>query len=108
MKLNRHEVDLFDLKEHERNELFEKIVPELKRIIGELFRPDLYNHAFLGNDCRHLHLHLIPRYSSSREFAGKTFRDGNWNSHYKPYPSDFETEKETFNKIKEEIGEKLE
>lgn len=103
IKLNRHAVDITELKENERKELFEKIVPQLKATIDEFFDPDLYNYSSLGNDCRHFHLHFIPRYSDEREFEGITFTDENWNSHYSSYPEDFEISDRLFERIKEKI-----
>ena len=107
IKLKRHAVDLTELKIEERKELFEKVLPELKQAVDSLFSPDLYNHATLGNDCRHFHLHFIPRYREERIFDGEKFEDENWNSNYTPYPTDFEVSEETYNKIKKRIREEL-
>jgi len=38
---------------------------------------------------------------------GETFRDQNWNSDYKPYPQNFEIEKETFRNIKNRIRDEI-
>lgn len=102
IKLKRHAVDLTDLRPEEREEFFEQVLPELEDALDELFGPDLYNHATLGNDCRHFHFHVIPRYSSERKFAGEKFMDENWNSHYKD-SSDNDTSKEVFNQIMHKI-----
>lgn len=107
IKLNRHIVDLCNLKEEERAELFEKILPALKQAVDHLFDPDIYNYASLGNDCRHFHMHFIPRYGSPREFDGIKFKDENWNSHYKPYPKDFEIPEKTYKKLKKEVEDFL-
>jgi len=107
VKLKRHAVDLTELRQEERSELFETVLPELKEATDNLFDPDLYNQATLGNDCRHFHLHLIPRYKDSKKFNGETFRDENWNSDYKPYPEDFELSEETLNRIREELIEEI-
>lgn len=66
IKLKRHAVDLTELDEKERQELFDEVLPELKNSLDTLFEPDLYNQATLGNDCRHFHLHIIPRYRAER------------------------------------------
>ena len=107
IKLNRHIVDFFKLEEAERAELFEKVMPELKQVLNDIFDPDLYNYASLGNDCRHLHIHVIPRYSSEIVFRGVRFEDENWNSHYTPYPTDFEVSDKIFGEMKSEISTKL-
>ena len=51
---------------------------QLRRVcaaIDGLFAPDLYNHAFLMNEDRQVHLHVVPRYKSERSWSGKTFTD---------------------------------
>lgn len=107
IKLNRHTIDLFEITREERKELFETVIPELKQALNKSFSPDLYNYLSLGNDCRHLHIHLIPRYSSEREFKGKTFTDENWNSNYTPYPADFTVSENLFESIRSKIEEEL-
>lgn len=107
IKLNRHIEDFFELRQEERNELFEKVVPELKNALDDLFSPDMYNYCSLGNDCQHLHLHVIPRYSDPRSFEGQEFRDENWNSHYKPYPKDFEAGEDVFEALKSSLTDRL-
>ena len=44
--------------------------------------PDHFNYAFLQNQDRHVHLHIIPRYANSRIFAGVTFEDQDYPGHY--------------------------
>ena len=46
------------------------------------FRPDHFNYAFLQNQDRHVHLHVIPRYSDPRTFGNLTFTDPDYPSHY--------------------------
>lgn len=107
IKLKRHAVDITDLSKNEREELFEKVFPELENAVGELFSPDLYNQATLGNDCRHFHIHFIPRYSSDRELNGEVFSDKNWNEDYRASPTEHNIRDETFEKIEKRIEEEL-
>lgn len=107
VKLKRHVVDLTEVNKQERVELFEKVLPELKQAADSLFDPDLYNQATLGNDCRHFHLHVIPRYETRRKFDGKEFKDENWNSDYKPYPKDFEVSDGTLETIRDAMADEL-
>ena len=79
---DRHIEDITELSIEERNELFEIIIPELHTALEQTFRPDLYNYTSLGNDCRHLHIHVIPRYKEKREYNGKIFKDEYWNQTY--------------------------
>lgn len=44
----------------------------------EGFKPDRFNYLQLGNVVNQLHFHGIPRYSSSRQFAGKEWIDVTW------------------------------
>jgi diadenosine tetraphosphate (Ap4A) HIT family hydrolase len=46
------------------------------------FQPDHFNYAFLQNQDRHVHLHLIPRYAGLRTFAGLVFEDLDYPAHY--------------------------
>jgi diadenosine tetraphosphate (Ap4A) HIT family hydrolase len=75
--LSRHETDAANLTAAEREELW-VIIGGPRGALERLFRPDHYNYAFLGNVVRHVHLHLMPRYESPRQFQGQTFRDEHW------------------------------
>jgi diadenosine tetraphosphate (Ap4A) HIT family hydrolase len=46
------------------------------------FTPDHFNYAFLQNQDRHIHLHIIPRYAGTREVAGLVFDDVDYPAHY--------------------------
>lgn len=46
------------------------------------FKPDHFNYAFLQNQDRHVHLHIIPRYAEQRLFADSTFDDPDYPAHY--------------------------
>jgi diadenosine tetraphosphate (Ap4A) HIT family hydrolase len=48
--------------------------------IDLLFAPDLYNHAFLMNEDRQVHLHIVPRYKTARMWEGEKFEDPHWGS----------------------------
>lgn len=62
----RHVADYFDASQEERDAIT-AILPELKALLDERFKPDGYN---IGVNCgeaaeqtiMHLHVHLIPRY----------------------------------------------
>jgi diadenosine tetraphosphate (Ap4A) HIT family hydrolase len=79
--LRRHEVDVTRLTLVEQME-FWPLLARVRRALDTLFAPDHYNYAFLMNENRHIHLHVIPRYAEFRYFAGLTFEDGQLNSHY--------------------------
>ena len=44
------------------------------------FKPDRFNYWQMGNALHHLHFHGMPRYESSRTFAGKEWVDQTWGS----------------------------
>jgi diadenosine tetraphosphate (Ap4A) HIT family hydrolase len=46
------------------------------------FQPAHFNYAFLQNQDRHVHLHIIPRYDEPRTFGGITFDDPDYPAHY--------------------------
>ncbi|MGH9174296.1 MAG: HIT family protein, partial [Vicinamibacterales bacterium] len=52
--------------------------------LAAVFRPDHFNYAFLQNQDRHVHLHVIPRYAAERVFSGLTFSDPDYPGHYTP------------------------
>lgn len=80
---------LSSLTEPERNELWEKVLPDYETALQKLWQPDHLNYAWLGNFFHmhkgHGHLHLIPRYENSRTFEGKKFIDDRWGQNYVPY-----------------------
>jgi diadenosine tetraphosphate (Ap4A) HIT family hydrolase len=45
-------------------------------------RPDHFNYAFLQNQDRHVHLHVIPRYAAPRQIAGLHIDDPDYPDHY--------------------------
>lgn len=84
----RAEADVVtDMTAEESFELFQMIIPEwnvtLKKIVGEGFRPNV---AILGNDWKHLHCHLIPRYEKVVTLREIEFIDPNPSGNYSPYP----------------------
>ncbi len=75
--LERHETDAANLTSEETLELW-SIVNRARNAIQALFQPDHFNYAFLGNVVRHVHMHVMPRYRSPREFAGRQVTDEQW------------------------------
>ena len=106
IKLNRHLVNLFDIKTEEFDELFE-VTKSLRDVLREMFKPDLFNYASLGNVVPHLHLHVIPRYKDKRTFGGLEFVDDRWGQNYSPYNTEFKIPDSVLDKLKESIKEKL-
>jgi diadenosine tetraphosphate (Ap4A) HIT family hydrolase len=51
-------------------------------ILQQAFAPDHFNYAFLQNQDRHVHLHIIPRYAGQRGFAGQVWEDPDYPNHY--------------------------
>ena len=47
------------------------------------FAPDHVNYAFLQNQDRHVHLHVIPRYAGVRRIAGLDLSDPDYPDHYR-------------------------
>jgi diadenosine tetraphosphate (Ap4A) HIT family hydrolase len=52
-----------------------KQLAQATQMLSLAFQPDHFNYAFLQNQDRHIHLHIIPRYDKPRVFAGVTFDD---------------------------------
>lgn len=51
-------------------------------MLKSAFASDHFNYAFLQNQDRHVHLHVIPRYAALRTFDGEVFTDVDYPSHY--------------------------
>src|SRR3989338_8314473 len=67
-------VDFLDVPEDAMLE-FHKTAQKIKKVLIELFNPDIFNYLALNNNTRHLHIHIIPRYSKKIEKFGATFED---------------------------------
>ncbi|MDP2598639.1 MAG: hypothetical protein Q8P49_02310 [Candidatus Liptonbacteria bacterium] len=94
-------LDLAGATEEEYEELL-AILRDLKDAVAKAFRPDWFNYAFLGNETRHLHGHLVPRYAAPRTFEGIIFEDKLWGHNYKTDPA-FRISETVLQKIKKAI-----
>jgi diadenosine tetraphosphate (Ap4A) HIT family hydrolase len=81
--LSRHEEPVTRLRVEEWSDLRTEVVWLTERLLA-LFSPDHFNYAFLQNVDRHVHLHVMPRYSRPRRFAGVEFTDADYPDHYRP------------------------
>lgn len=80
--LRRHEESVAALSGEEWNELRGEVRWTTERL-RRAFAPDHFNYAFLQNQDRHVHLHVIPRYAAARRLAGLEFGDPDYPSHYR-------------------------
>lgn len=79
--LHRHAEQVIDLTGDEWADLSGQI--KLATLaLDNAFDPDHFNYAFLQNQDRHVHLHIIPRYQHARRFAGLVFADSAYPGHY--------------------------
>jgi diadenosine tetraphosphate (Ap4A) HIT family hydrolase len=81
--LRRHEEAVTGLSSDEWTDLRDQIGWATGRLRAA-FAPDHFNYAFLGNQDRHVHLHVIPRYAGGRLVAGEEFEDADYPDHYRP------------------------
>ena len=72
--LKHHEEQVANLSGQEWQELHVHIQRTTERL-RRAFAPDHFNYAFLQNQDRHVHLHVIPRYAAARMVAGVRFED---------------------------------
>lgn len=98
-------LDLMDATPEERAELF-VILSEMKKSLEEAFDASWMNYAFLGNETRHLHCHVIPRYSSERIFGGQKFIDREYGHNWRTDKS-FETSVDTLQIIKKKLQDTI-
>ncbi|MCO8271125.1 hypothetical protein M1L60_11025 [Actinoplanes sp. TRM 88003] len=57
-------------------------IARLTAAVSSLFAPDQFNHAFLMNANAQVHLHVVPRYRSPRNWQGHTFVDPHFGELY--------------------------
>ncbi len=98
-------LDLADATTEEREELF-AILHDLREATKQIFQPDWFNYAFLGNEMRHLHGHFIPRYAKPRTFMGVTFEDVDYGYNWKTDPN-FVTSEAVLNAVRDRLGKSL-
>lgn len=79
------------------------VLREVERVLSEIWQPDLFNEASLGNLTAQCHMHIIPRYRLARVFQGEMFRDERWGQNYAPYNYDFKVSEEMLQKIRRKI-----
>ena len=82
LTLNRHEESVSDLSETEWLDLHRQLKRTTKALT-EAFAPDHFNYAFLQNQDKHVHFHVIPRFATPRKFAGCLFEDPDFPGHYR-------------------------
>ena len=72
--LRRYVESISDLTDDEWGSLRDEMVAATA-MLEAAFQPDHFNYAFLQNEERRVHLHVIPRYVEPREFGGRVFVD---------------------------------
>ncbi|HWQ14908.1 MAG TPA: hypothetical protein VNL77_19065 [Roseiflexaceae bacterium] len=81
LALARHEERVARLTAIEWADLHRQLIVATQ-VLQYAFQPDHYNYAFLQNQDRHVHMHIIPRYAQPRTFASFVFGDPDYPSHY--------------------------
>ena len=89
-----------------RDEFF-LIGQEMKAALKILFKPDKMNYAALSNTSSVIHVHIVPRYKESREFAGLIFKDARWGQNYAPYDKSFVIDQDVLFQIRDAIKEQI-
>ena len=77
--LNRHCERVLELTAEEWADLH-PYVARVTAALDSLYAPDSYNLAFLMNLDAHVHLHIVPRYASPRQWRGETYSDPHYGS----------------------------
>lgn len=97
--------DFLQISKEELLEFYE-MGNRLKSSLEKSFSPDKYNYMSLNNATTHLHMHIVPRYSTERELFGYLFKDDNFGKSYVPN-SDFKVSEETLINITNLLKENL-
>lgn len=98
-------LDLADATLEEQAELF-FVLHNVRESLKKVFQPDLFNYSFLGNEIRHLHGHLIPRYIKPKTFMGVVFEDKSYGHLYKT-DFNFITPEEILKAVRNQLAEAL-
>jgi len=85
---------------------FYKLGQKVKSSLIKTFNPSMFNYLALNNNTKHLHVHLIPRYSTTKEIFGLIFKDDNFGKSYKRDP-DFKASENVLFEIKDSIIKNL-
>ena len=104
---NEEGVEDFLAIEGEARDEFFQIGADVKAALKTLFQPDKMNYAALSNTSPAIHVHIVPRYRDTREFAGVIFKDTRWGSNYAPYDRSFELEESVLFQIRDALKERL-
>ena len=68
-------VEIIDLDEMDRNQLFAEIV-QASQIMKNLFQPKKLNVANIGNMVSQLHVHVVARYEDDKAWPGPIWNSG--------------------------------
>lgn len=102
----KNAVDFIQMKTEEKKEFF-SAANQVKKALKKLLKPDLFNYVSAGNITQHLHVHIVPRYSTPRKFAQITFKDKDWGKSIRDGQSNLIIPGDTLMRLKEEIKSNL-
>jgi len=77
LSLNRYSTAFSDITPEEAADLA-AISTTIERKLKQAFKAEKFNYLMLMMVDAHLHYHVIPRYSGTREFAERTWLDSGW------------------------------
>jgi diadenosine tetraphosphate (Ap4A) HIT family hydrolase len=100
----RHMESFSDITLEEMQD-FSHVVKDIEKALKSAFSYDQMNYLMLMMKDKHTHFHIIPRYSSEKEFAGITWGDKAW-PRAEIYTID-PVSQEVLNEVKEKIKENL-
>jgi len=87
---------------------FAQVVKDIEGALKKLFNYDKMNWLMLMMKDKHVHFHVLPRYSEVKEFYGLQWEDHAWPSMTKIFSEKKEPlTQEMLNKIKEEIKKNI-
>lgn len=66
---NEHVGDVADLTDAQRDAFFADVA-RASRALHSAYRPDKVNYGAYGDQMRHLHFHLVPKYKDDFEWGG--------------------------------------
>jgi diadenosine tetraphosphate (Ap4A) HIT family hydrolase len=92
--LRRHLETVTHLEQSEWIDMHQQLT-KATEVLLQAFFPDHFNYAFLQNQDRHIHLHIIPRYKKPRQLIDVVFDDPDYPNHYRvPAPGRYLAEEQ--------------
>ncbi len=77
LSLKRHAYKMSDITPEEAKDL-EFIIKKIEQTMSKTFGYEIMNYLMLMMVDKHVHYHIIPRYSETKKYQGTSYEDKGW------------------------------